>query len=80
MEQECQKSLIQGKIHIQQNSSEDLEHWYNQVLEKYVVQNCLAYVFLIIQLFQWVKKGKYKKGRLWARETFIFEIIFVTLS
>ena len=27
IEQECQESLIQGKIHIQQNLKEDLEYW-----------------------------------------------------
>ena len=28
IDQECQGSLIQGKIHIQQNLKEDLEYWH----------------------------------------------------
>ena len=28
IQQEYQKSLIQGKIHNQQNSNKDIEYWY----------------------------------------------------
>ena len=27
IEQKCQESLIEGKIHIQQNSNKDLKYW-----------------------------------------------------
>ena len=48
IEQECQESLFQGKIHFQQNSKEGLKYSKSKVLERYVIQSFLVYILLII--------------------------------
>ena len=49
IEQECLDSLIQEKIHIQQNLNEGLNYLYIKVLkESCVIQSYLTYIFLII--------------------------------
>ena len=48
IEQECQESLIQGKIHNQQNSNEGLKYLQSQASENCVIQNYLVYMLLII--------------------------------
>ena len=48
IEQECQESLIQGKIHNQQNSNEGLKYSQSQASESCVIQNYLVYMLLII--------------------------------
>ena len=48
IEQQCQESLIQGKIHNQQNSNEGLKYSQSQASESCVIQNYLVYMLLII--------------------------------
>ena len=47
-EQERQESLIQGKIHNQQNLNEGLKYLQSQASESCVIQNYLVYMLLII--------------------------------